>query len=158
MRNGLLILSAILGLTGAAAADECHKVHATLTFGFVSAGCTSLVGLCTAGQTTHGGILNGTTTYTVDGMAFTDAANASYHGVFVITTKHGTLILQDTGTANFATGAYTETDVVVSGTGRFANATGNLTIIGNMAPGATSTIVGQICKAESDHEDENQSE
>src|SRR5437867_1516590 len=97
---------------------ESHKIHGT-----IEGHLTILT--ATRGSTEgsiRSGLLRGTTH--LDAV-FTDA-QGDYLGTLVITTKHGTLTLQDEGNLNQATGQFSDHLTVTGGTGRFAGATGEL--------------------------------
>jgi hypothetical protein len=81
----------------------------------------------TAG-TIQSGLLRGTTAFNA---VFTDA-QGDYVGTLVITTKHGTLTLQDQGNLNAGTGQFVDHLTVVGGTDRFAGATGELSDRGTL--------------------------
>jgi len=132
----------------------CIPVHATIEALFVATGCTSPVGLCTAGQIT-GGVLNGQTSFTALGIATAAGMTGiepdttlSYHGVLEISTRHGTLTISDIGVFDQAFGVYSEVGRITAGTGRFENATGTLFIYGNAFPdgsGFNGAIRGKVC-------------
>jgi hypothetical protein len=64
-------------------------------------------------------------------MVATGIPNVSrYTGVNTITTEKGTLVGNDVGYWNLATGEFVDYMNFSSGTGAYANAHGNLTIIG----------------------------
>jgi hypothetical protein len=116
---------------------DCHKINTSLEAHFT--GPTSTAGVI------QSGLLRGTTAFS---GAFTDA-QGDYVGTLVITTKHGTLTLQDRGHLNLATGEFTDQLTVSGGTGRFASATGALSDHGfaNFQTGslATDAFTGMIC-------------
>src|SRR4051812_41991892 len=116
---------------------DWHKIHTE-----ISAQLTSPTS--TAGSI-QGGLLRGTTEFNA---VFVDA-QGDYVGTLVITTKHGTLTLQDQGALNPVTGEFTDHLTVVSGTGRFAGATGELSDQGvlDLQTGAFAPtgLTGQIC-------------
>jgi hypothetical protein len=116
---------------------DCHKIETTIE--------GHLTGPTSTAGSIQSGLLRGTTQFS--GM-FTDA-QGDYVGTLVITTKHGTLTLQDQGNLNPATGQFTDHLTVTSGTGRFAGATGELSDQGtlNLQTGrfAHAPLTGQIC-------------
>ena len=78
------------------AEDEgfCVPIHAKIQSFFVTDGCDSPVGLCTVGEITEGGLLNGSTFFRALGAApaagMPDAepeTTLSYSGVLTVTTK-----------------------------------------------------------------------
>src|SRR5581483_9458579 len=121
-------------------------------------GCTSPVGLCTAGKVEGNLGLDGTTSFAADALASgpATALNAtvtfSYSGILKITTEKGTVTTRDTGIIDSSTGAapggfFSSFDVVTGGTGRFEGATGKLFIGGETISGrlVTRVITGEIC-------------
>ena len=139
----------------ATTASICIPIQANIEARFVTENCMSPVGLCTAGKITKGGLLNGTTEFTALGIAVAAGmpgiepdTTLSYHGVLTITTKHGTLEISDVGVFDQVTGVFSELDRVVSGTGRFEDASGTLFIYGDAFAddsGFTGSIAGQVC-------------
>jgi hypothetical protein len=94
--------------------SDWHPINTTISAHLTSP--TSTAGVI------QSGLLRGTTAFSA---TFTDA-QGDYVGTLVITTKHGTLTLHDLGNLNTSTGQFTDHLTVVSGTGRFAGATGEL--------------------------------
>jgi hypothetical protein len=123
--------------SGFGGGSDSHKIHTTIDGHLTSA--TSTVG------TIQSGLLRGTTQFS---GTFTDA-QGDYVGTLVITTKHGTLTLQDQGNLNATTGQFTDHLTVSSGTGRFAGATGHLFDQGviNLQTGSFTDVplTGEIC-------------
>ncbi len=153
-----LLLFAALSFTESSQATDgpgCIPIRASIEARFFTAGCLSPVGLCTAGEITRGGLLNGTTEFTALGIAVAAGmpgiepdTTLSYHGVLTITTKHGTLEISDVGVFDQVTGVFSELDRVVSGTGRFETASGTLFIYGDAfadGSGFTGSIAGEVC-------------
>ena len=153
-----LSIALAAGLTTAAKATECKQIHAQIILSLTSAGCTSPVGLCSAG-TIHGNRgLSGTTFFTVDSLASGPStapnplSTISYSAVFEITTAHGTLTTRDTGILDGSTGTptggfFSSFDTVIDGTGKFQGATGDLFIVGKTIDGQqfTSVMTGELC-------------
>ena len=135
--------------------ELCIPVHATINALFVNTDCSSPVGLCTAGQISGGGILNGNTRFIALGTAsaagitgIEPETTLSYHGLLEVTTRHGTLTISDIGVFDPVVGVYSEVDRITAGTGRFENATGTLFIHGNAftdGSGFDGEVRGQIC-------------
>src|ERR1700737_1295049 len=144
--KALAVFSLALLASSSAQADACKQVDAPISTSYFLAGCTSPVGLCTAG-TIGSGVLAGTTRFTV----LTLAPGASpyellYPGELVITTKSGSVTVRDYGVFNQATGQYFELQQVLSGTRRFEDATGTLTSSGlGSTTGFSGTITGTVC-------------
>lgn len=155
----LLLIITMVGFSGRqvlAFQDEtCIPVNATIKALFFSADCESPVGLCTAGQISGGGILNGETRFTAQGIAAAAGmtgiepdSTLSYHGVLEIITQHGVLYMRDVGVFDQVIGVYSEVDRITAGIGRFENARGTLFIHGNAftdGSGFDGEIRGQIC-------------
>jgi hypothetical protein len=120
---------------------DCHRIN---TQGSATLTSLTATGGSTVGVIDHG-LLRGTTQFSA---LFTDA-QGDYVGTLVITTKQGTLTLHDVGHLNFATGAFSDQENVLSGTGRFAGATGHLSFQGvvDLQTGhlVDTSIRGEIC-------------
>src|SRR4051812_7178751 len=146
---GLLVSGFALN---AARADECAKVHGTLSSTFYAQDCTSPVGVCTGGSIVHGGLLNGSDNFVATSLTPTDVPGTfNYTGVLDVTTKHGTVTLAVSGTINWATGAFTENDQISGGTGLFSGATGMVTATGGLkqdGSGFISQLGGSLCVAD----------
>jgi hypothetical protein len=170
MKKGILLVFAIaviLGLVAVARAGgpgaagprpRCHRVFGSSGIRShvvsVADGCTSPVGLCTAGEFHGDPVLAGPTSFVADGV--TPAAGMpgveapttlSYSGLLTITTRWGTLTTRDTGIFDTAAGLFSSRDVVVSGTGLFAGATGHLFFHGTGTTSFDSVASGEICFA-----------
>jgi hypothetical protein len=121
------------------AGPDCHTIHTTIQ--------GHLTGPTSTAGTIRSGLLRGTTAFS---GTFIDA-QGDYVGTLVITTRHGTLTLSDQGSLNPATGQFTDDLTVVSGTGRFAGATGQLSDQGtlNLQTGnfPATPLTGMICLA-----------
>ena len=152
----IVAMAGFAGRQALASPDElCIPVHATIKAVFVLADCDSPVGLCTTGQISGGGILNGNTRFTALGIApaagitgIEPDSTLSYHGVLEITTRHGTLTISDIGVFDQLVGVFSEVDRITAGSGRFENASGTLFIHGNAFPdgsGFDGEVRGQIC-------------
>lgn len=146
------------GLATEAIAAECKQVNAQITTSLTTEGCTSPVGLCTAGEIEGNSGLNGTTFFVADALApgpatsSNAAATFSYSGILRITTEKGTLTTRDTGIIDSSTGGapagfFSSFDVVVGGAGKFEGATGKLFIGGETISGqlVTRVITGELC-------------
>jgi hypothetical protein len=144
-------------IQSATAHSRCHRLDGDAGIqGAVAAdGCTSPVGLCTAGVFIGDSLLRGTTSLTADGIApaagmpLVEATTTlSYSGLLTITTHHGTLTTRDTGIFDTAgTGLFASRDVVVSGTGIFEGATGHIFYIGTGVTKFDARALGEICLA-----------
>jgi hypothetical protein len=145
--------------------DRCFDVFANIDARFATSGCTSPVGLCTAG--TLAGFPGGTTRFTALGLGGAPVGEASivtppaepgttwsYRGDLVYTTPLGELRLEDVGVLDTARGTYTELQRVMSGTGHFAGATGDLFSYGHTTPagdGFIGAVRGSVCVPQPPH-------
>src|SRR5260370_19418451 len=121
-------------IQSATAHSRCHQLDddAGIQGAIAPDGCTSPVGLCTAGVFKGDGLLRGTTSLTADGlvpaagMPLVEAATTlSYTALLTITTRHGTLTTRDTGIFYTpGTGLFASRDVVGGAAGLLAVATG----------------------------------
>jgi hypothetical protein len=74
-----------------------------------------------------------------------------YTGELVITTRRGTVTVQDSGLFNEVTGQYFELQKVVTGTQKFSHAKGALTSQGTgSATGFSGTLTGSVCLGDDD--------
>src|SRR6266511_2467594 len=139
--TGLVTVGSTTGslIQGADAHSRCHRIDddGGLQSSATTDGCTSPVGLCTAGVFKGDHLLRGTTSFVADGIApaagmpaVEAASTLSYSGLLTITTQHGTLTTRDTGIFDTAAGLFASRDIVVGGTGVFAGATGHIFFTG----------------------------
>lgn len=156
---GLLASGALaFGFTPEASAKGCKQIDAQIISSETTTGCTSPVGLCTAGKIDGNHGLNGTTFFTADSTAPgpstapDPAATISYDGVVQITTDHGSLSTRETGifdtsTGNPPGGFFSSFDLIIGGTGKFQGATGDLFIGGKTIAGqfVTTVLTGDLC-------------
>lgn len=150
----LIAAFALLSSAGARA-DSCKPVDAPIVTYYVApTSCASPFGLCTAG-TIATGPLAGTTSFTVLTLAPGPTPYVMlYTGELVITTRRGTVTVKDSGVFDAAAGKYFELEQIVSGTGKFANATGVLTSQGTGDnAGFKGTLTGQVCRGEREERD-----
>ena len=152
----IIAMSVFAGRQALASPDEtCIPVQAKIKALFNIAGCTSPVGLCTTGQITGGGILNGETRFTALSIApaagmtgIEPDSTLSYHGVLEIITRDGVLYIRDVGVFDQDVRVYSEVDRITAGIGRFENASGTLFIYGNAfedGSGFDGEVRGQVC-------------
>jgi hypothetical protein len=150
--------AAICIASSAASADDgCKTFHGDFT-AVPPAVCSSPVGICTHGTLTGG--FPSIYDFVMDTLVPVSPTQAIYTGHSVITTKHGTLLGSDSGVLQFQgpVAAFVTTVHLVSGTGKYAGATGTIVAPGvlDLASGATvGTYSGTICKAEDGSEDED---
>jgi hypothetical protein len=102
---GLFAVLSMLGAAGSStitrnlhAEARCHQVHGSTNSLITTQNCTSPVGLCSAGQVTGGGPLDGAFLFTAFDVApsagmpgVEPPANLSFSGQLTVTTKNGTL-------------------------------------------------------------------
>jgi hypothetical protein len=140
----------------AGADPKCHRLTGKggITSSVVAEGCTSPVGLCTAGAFDGDHLLRGRTSFVADGLAPAAGlpgseapTTLSYSGLLTITTREGTLTTRDTGIFDTAAGLFTSRDIVVGGTGIFAGATGHIFFHGTGTTTFDSVASGEICLA-----------
>jgi hypothetical protein len=143
--RSLILAMTIVSLAAAIPARAevtCHKINAKGEGAFT--GPTT-----TESQIIGGGILHGTTTAElfITGVDPTTGA-LTFEGTLVLTTEHGTLTLDIfDGLYDPVTGEFSNDSVVTSGTGRFAEATGELSFHGFVFPDGTfidDAIVGEV--------------
>lgn len=127
------------------AADNCTRVKGNL---FVAANADGT----TSGATTQAGKLNGVThaVFTSITPSADDPATLLYTSDFSITTNKGVLKAHNVGSFITTLGVFHETTQIDpdASTGRFAGATGVLSISGTTADGGATfqaTITGNIC-------------
>jgi hypothetical protein len=136
------VVMVLFAVPAHAGVETCHVVNAK--------GIGSLTGpTTTESQIIGGGLLHGTTSATLN---FTGAEGTVllYEGELLLTTDHGTLTYSlSNGTFDLATGEFTADAAVVSGTGRFEGATGDLFFHGFVLEDGVSfiddEISGSIC-------------
>ena len=136
-----LVLTLLTSVTPAYATGQRHQINAKGQGQLTSA-------TTTAGKLIGGGLLHGTTTVTLNITAVDQTTgDATYMGVVVITSKHGTLTLNDAGLFNLVTGVFNSHSTVAGGTCRFAGATGDLYFAGiiDLTSGSfTEDISGEL--------------
>jgi hypothetical protein len=135
---------------------QCKAVHAEIIDASSPEGCTSTFNFCAAGTVEGNRGLNGTTYFVLDGVAegpTTAPGFTATTGTLVYTTREGTLTVRETGIAKFSghpsNGYGAALEEVVSGTGRFAGATGTLHVRQqDINSQFFSKISGELCLAE----------
>src|ERR1700755_2894755 len=127
MRRALLLALAAPALLAAPAgahanARSCHAIVTAQTSQVTTDG---------TGTTRHilTGYLKGSPQATFTGAPPRADGGLDYTSLLTITTANGTLKLSDTGRSN-ANGTFSEHGTVMSGTGAFQDATGQLTFLG----------------------------
>ena len=134
--------------------DRCRDVRGDLVEDQSTTGCKPGEPSCFLGEIRGRG-LRATTHFRGDSGAAgpsTSPGWISYSGLFEYTNERGTLLMRETGvvnqtTGNLQSGAITAMQVVVSGTGVYAGATGYLFVSGFNRGGHVETeVFGQICR------------
>jgi hypothetical protein len=145
----LAVLSIAWLASSSAQAQECKEIDTLISTSYFLSGCTSPYGLCTAG-TVAGGPLAGTTRFVVLTLGpGASPADLVYTGELVITTKHGSVTVHDSGVFNQVTGKYFELQQIISGTKKFEHATGALTSSGiGTTTGFSGRLTGEVCRGE----------
>jgi hypothetical protein len=138
----------------AGAHNRCHRLNGNggIQSSVVTEGCTSPVGLCTAGVFQGDHLLRGTTSFVADavvpaaGMPGIEAPTTlSYSGLLTITTRAGSLTTRDTGIFDTAAGLFSSRDIIVAGTGIFEGATGHIFYTGTGTTTFDADASGEIC-------------
>jgi len=136
-----LLVVASLAAPGVARAEvSCHNVNA-------KAVGQDLGGGQTTAEIIGGGLLHGTTqaAFLITGLSGTVA---SFEGTIVFTVNNATLTANVSGTLDLATGEFQATTSSISGTGKLAGATGELSFNGveDLSTGSfTEDVTGDIC-------------
>ena len=133
--KGIALLLAVTACSGLANANDqrCRKVVALIIDKSAPENCMSPYRFCAAGTVEGNRGLNGTTYYVMDGRGTPPETAPGFNvssGLLVYTTDEGTLTVRETGvgklTGSPSNGVLTSIQEIVSGTGRFAGATGTL--------------------------------
>ena len=131
----LLALSACCSMANAHDRDRnnCREVRALIVDTSAPADCPSPYRFCAAGTVEGNRGLNGTTYFVLDGVGTAPLTAPGFNvttGLLTYTTPEGTLTVRETGmgklTGNPSNGVLTSLQEIVSGTGKFAGATGTL--------------------------------
>jgi len=157
---GLLAVTVAIAGVGFAASrsasadGQCRPIHGRLVSDLSGDACASPVGLCTTGATAGAGVLNGSTHYELEGLSYASGmpgvvapSTLSYTAYLTVTTSQGTATFQDVGIFDTAAGRFTSVGALVSGTGRFAGATGNIFTRGYGTNHFDTQLDGELCLA-----------
>ena len=155
---GISVLALAL-ISGSAGAAGCWSTRGKVDLEAAPGPpCASPVGICLSGDVTGG--LSGTSFSTVTSVVPT--ADTPTTSVVILTadteltTSHGVLSLKDTIVSETSTGEFSELDIVVAGTGRWAGATGNVRIDGTFDGNVlTGRYIAQICPVHTTSETPN---
>jgi len=137
--KGIAFLLAVSACSvGAATAHDkdrnnCREVRALIVDTSAPVDCPSPYRFCAAGTVEGNRGLNGTTYFVLDGVGTAPVTAPGFNvttGLLTYTTEEGTLTVRETGmgklTGNPSNGVLTSLQEIVSGTGKFAGATGTL--------------------------------
>jgi hypothetical protein len=147
-----------------ARAGHCKQVHALIIDASAPQGCTSPFNFCAAGTVEGNRGLDGTTYFVLDGVAAGLSSAPGFNatsGILVYTTRDGTLTVRETGIGKFSgqpsNGYGSGIEEVMSGTGRFAGASGVLYVRQkDVNSKFYSRISGELCLAgDEDKEEDN---
>jgi len=129
----LLAVSACAGMANAHDRNNCREVHALIVDKYAPTDCPSPYRFCAAGTVEGNRGLNGTTYFVLDGVGTAPVTAPGFNvttGLLTYTTEGGTLTVRETGvgklTGSPSNGVLTSLQEIVSGTGRYAGATGTL--------------------------------
>jgi hypothetical protein len=143
------VIAVVAGLvvTSPALAGDCHTIDARAQGRITSQTATEAT---TVSRIFGGGIITGTTSADLIITGFDPATGIeTFEGTITITAGGGTLTLHIfNGVFNTRTGEFSNDSVVVSGTGRFEDASGGLFFHGFVAADGSFTddeISGTIC-------------
>jgi hypothetical protein len=117
----------------------CHMVHETIN--------AQLNGPVNAKGNIPNGLLKGTVSLKNETMS-QSFLTVHFGGVLTIMTSVGNINLQNSGSFNILSGKVSGSGKVVSGTGAFKGATGNVTLQGTgdaVAKTINATLTGMIC-------------
>jgi hypothetical protein len=134
------ILSGLMMISAAQAAESCHKINAKGVGQDLGGGMTEA-------QIIGGGLLHGTTAGVFE-ITGASGPLLSIAGTVTFTTHQGTLTVSVTGTLNVATGEFSASGPVTDATGKLAGATGELSLEGveNLSDGSfVEDVTGEIC-------------
>lgn len=134
---------------------RCHRIKADLSETRANEGCTPPATHCFLGELQGRRELHATTEFHGDSGAAGPSTSpdfTSYSGVFVYRTDRGTITARETGLTNQTSGnpdsgAITAYQLITSGTGEFADATGYFFVNG-FSPDSDHVVTqvsGEVC-------------
>ena len=149
----LLIVVAVLVAAGAGygaraiATADTQEAHGHLVSQALTSGCTSPVGLCTAGRLE--GTINGDFVFTATSLQPSSTPGVFFYtGHIVVQTSKGEVRCEDAGAYGFAdpSGPVVDLCTITGGTGDWAGVTGHIRIHGTftLAEGGDSHYEGLI--------------
>ena len=131
----LLVVACSVGVATAHDRDRnnCREVHALIVDKSAPVDCPSPYRFCAAGTVEGNRGLNGTTYFVLDGVGTAPVTAPGFNvttGLLTYTTEGGKLTVRETGMGKLvgspSNGVLTSLQEIVSGTGRYAGATGTL--------------------------------
>jgi hypothetical protein len=109
--------------------SDVQQIHGHLVSQAVTTGCTSPVGLCTAGRLE--GVINGDFVFTASSLQPSATPGVFFYtGEIVVTTNQGEVRCQDAGAYSFVdpSGPVVDLCTITGGTGKYAGVSGHLRI------------------------------
>ena len=144
----MLILASV-----AAANPNCKTIYAVQHDTLVTDGCTSPIGFCAGGTFTGNHGFHGN--FFFSALNFIPIANDAFSrlvvpGTSIYTTSDGVLTISDQSAFDTQRGTFAGIGRIVSGTGRFAGATGDVFTTGRVSADGqsfTTDMTAEICFA-----------
>ena len=128
------------------ASEQCKSIHADMTEVRVTTGCDAGEPSCFLGEVDGNHGFRGTSHFRADSSgtaAPTSPQWTPYSGAFRYELRDGTLLMREAGITG--TGRVIAHHAVVSGTGSYEGATGELFVFGTTGPVVTTEITGTLC-------------
>ena len=138
-------------VTPALAHTRCKAIRAVQHDELITTNCPSPIGFCAGGTIVGNHGLRGTTFFSAvsfDPIPSDSLGRLAVPGTSTFTTDDGTLTINDVSVFDVARGTFAGVGRIVSGTGRFAGATGDIFTTGRVAPDGqsfTTDTTGEIC-------------
>ena len=149
MKKHVLFAGLFISFFSSIMLADCKAVKGTIKATQVQ-DCDSPTKICTSGHF-KSSILNGTTSFKAAALAATPSepdmsTSFSYIGDLTISSKKGNVVIKDMGVFDMKTKNFTETARHISGTGKYANVSGEIFIHGQATDtGYTSKVFGKLC-------------
>ena len=128
----------------------CQSIFAVEEYVLTTDGCTSPIGFCAAGtfRGNHG--FRGTAQYSAvsfDPIPSDSLGRLVAPGRLTYTTDEGSISVDDVSIFDVARGTFTGVSRIVSGTGRYAGASGDIFTAGHVLPDGSFTdeLSGEVC-------------
>ncbi|WP_036167848.1 hypothetical protein [Noviluteimonas dokdonensis] len=145
-RLAMALCTLALAPAALAGNDKCKDIHADMTEIRVTTGCDAGEPSCFLGEVDGNHGFRGTTHFRANSGGTPASGSpewSPYAGSFRYELRDGTLTMVEAGLTG--KGQVLAHHEVVSGTGRYENATGNLFVFGTTGPVVTTQITGTIC-------------